>query len=634
MTMTEETSHGRDIHCKRSRWRARSTAPSPTRWRPTTACSSSARMSARSAACSAITDGLTARFGEHRCFDTPLAEAGIVGTAVGMAMNGMLPVVEMQFDAFAYPAFEQVVSHVAKMGNRTRGAVRLPDGDPHSLRRRHRRRRAPLRLVRGVLRAHTRPDRARAGDPAGRLLDAARGDPSIPTRSSSSSRRSSTGRRARSTPSAADDRPRRRRAPRHRCDAARLRNLGLRSRSRPRRPRKRRVAAFRSSTSARSTPFDDETVMAAVRSTGRAVVIAEAPGFASVAVRDRGPCQRALLRLPRGAGAPRHRIRCAVRAAQARALLPARRRPHPRRRRLALPAGTTDDARRSSACPTWVRDSPRRRSCAGSSPSATPSRRPADRRGRDGEEHRRGAVALRRNGRRAARRRGRDSRRRRAAASRWMTRSRHCRARPRLRGCRAARRTARRSAPARATCSSATARGRHAAAGRRRRPVQGIGLVIALSHPSRAHRGRSRCALPDRAPARARGRGVDLHAITADRAATASITRPTCCGAVSERGDAPATGDTTAGLGHRPRAEPLEHAAQGRRREDVRAAAPRSPRRPSGSMSTPPSCGSCAGRWPVDAHAARPLTAIIAKFVLLALAEYPRAGRPAERRRH
>jgi pyruvate dehydrogenase E1 component beta subunit len=73
-----------------------------------------------------ITDGLRARFGEERCFDTPLAESGIVGTAVGMAMNGMRPVVEMQFDAFAYPAFEQVVSHVAKMGNRTRGAVRLP----------------------------------------------------------------------------------------------------------------------------------------------------------------------------------------------------------------------------------------------------------------------------------------------------------------------------------------------------------------------------------------------------------------------------------------------------------------------------------------------------------------------------
>jgi len=73
-----------------------------------------------------ITDGLTAEFGEKRCFDTPLAEAGIVGMAVGMAMNGMRPVVEMQFDAFGYPAFEQIVSHAAKMRNRTRGRMALP----------------------------------------------------------------------------------------------------------------------------------------------------------------------------------------------------------------------------------------------------------------------------------------------------------------------------------------------------------------------------------------------------------------------------------------------------------------------------------------------------------------------------
>ena len=73
-----------------------------------------------------VTDGLAAAFGERRVFDTPLAESGIVGMAVGLAMNGMRPVVEMQFDAFAYPAFEQVVSHVAKMRNRTRGKVALP----------------------------------------------------------------------------------------------------------------------------------------------------------------------------------------------------------------------------------------------------------------------------------------------------------------------------------------------------------------------------------------------------------------------------------------------------------------------------------------------------------------------------
>ncbi len=73
-----------------------------------------------------VTDGLAARFGHRRVFDTPLAESGIVGTAIGMAMNGLVPVVEMQFDAFAYPAFEQITSHLAKLRNRTRGSTALP----------------------------------------------------------------------------------------------------------------------------------------------------------------------------------------------------------------------------------------------------------------------------------------------------------------------------------------------------------------------------------------------------------------------------------------------------------------------------------------------------------------------------
>jgi len=73
-----------------------------------------------------ITDGLARRFGEQRVFDSPIAESGIVGAAIGMAMNGLVPVVEMQFDAFAYPAFEQVTSHLAKLRNRTKGRVALP----------------------------------------------------------------------------------------------------------------------------------------------------------------------------------------------------------------------------------------------------------------------------------------------------------------------------------------------------------------------------------------------------------------------------------------------------------------------------------------------------------------------------
>lgn len=67
-----------------------------------------------------VTDGLADAFGERRCFDTPVSEAGIAGLAIGLAMAGFRPVVEMQFDAFAYPAFEQIASHMAKMRNRTR----------------------------------------------------------------------------------------------------------------------------------------------------------------------------------------------------------------------------------------------------------------------------------------------------------------------------------------------------------------------------------------------------------------------------------------------------------------------------------------------------------------------------------
>lgn len=73
-----------------------------------------------------ITDGIARDLGDERCFDTPLAESGIVGFAIGMCMAGLRPVVEMQFDAFAYPAFEQITSHVAKMRNRTRGRLSLP----------------------------------------------------------------------------------------------------------------------------------------------------------------------------------------------------------------------------------------------------------------------------------------------------------------------------------------------------------------------------------------------------------------------------------------------------------------------------------------------------------------------------
>src|SRR6185312_14078426 len=61
-----------------------------------------------------ITDGLQKDFGEHRVLDTPLAESGIVGTAVGLALRGYRPVCEIQFDGFVFPAFDQIISQVAK----------------------------------------------------------------------------------------------------------------------------------------------------------------------------------------------------------------------------------------------------------------------------------------------------------------------------------------------------------------------------------------------------------------------------------------------------------------------------------------------------------------------------------------
>ncbi|CAJ1581471.1 alpha-ketoacid dehydrogenase subunit beta [[Mycobacterium] wendilense] len=70
-----------------------------------------------------VTEGLSETFGESRCFDTPLAESAIVGVAIGMAIRGLRPVPEIQFDGFSYPAFDQIASHLAKYRMRTRGGV-------------------------------------------------------------------------------------------------------------------------------------------------------------------------------------------------------------------------------------------------------------------------------------------------------------------------------------------------------------------------------------------------------------------------------------------------------------------------------------------------------------------------------
>ena len=177
---------------------------------------------------------------------------GIVGTAIGMAMNGLVPVVEMQFDAFAYPAFEQITSHLAKLRNRTRGTARAPDRHPHPLRRRHRRGRAPQRLVGGLLHAHPGPARGDAGHPRRRLPPAAPGDrlprPGHLPRAEApllvqGDRRPDAGRPA--------DRPRGRPAPGHATSPSSPTARWSPPRWRPPRPPPRKAGTSRSSTCAR-----------------------------------------------------------------------------------------------------------------------------------------------------------------------------------------------------------------------------------------------------------------------------------------------------------------------------------------------------------------------------------------------
>jgi pyruvate dehydrogenase E1 component beta subunit len=73
-----------------------------------------------------VTDGLQKDFGEDRVIDTPLAESGIIGTAVGLALRGYRPVCEIQFDGFVFPGYDQIVSQVAKMHFRSGGRLRVP----------------------------------------------------------------------------------------------------------------------------------------------------------------------------------------------------------------------------------------------------------------------------------------------------------------------------------------------------------------------------------------------------------------------------------------------------------------------------------------------------------------------------
>jgi len=73
-----------------------------------------------------VTEGLQKKYGVERVFDSPLAESAIVGAGLGMALSGLRPVVELQFDGFTYPAFNQIISNVSRMNNRSRGRYKVP----------------------------------------------------------------------------------------------------------------------------------------------------------------------------------------------------------------------------------------------------------------------------------------------------------------------------------------------------------------------------------------------------------------------------------------------------------------------------------------------------------------------------
>ena len=73
-----------------------------------------------------VTEGLLDEFGKNRIFDSPIAESGIIGTAIGLAMRGYRPVTEIQFDGFIFPAFDQITSQLARLQNRSEGFTKMP----------------------------------------------------------------------------------------------------------------------------------------------------------------------------------------------------------------------------------------------------------------------------------------------------------------------------------------------------------------------------------------------------------------------------------------------------------------------------------------------------------------------------
>ena len=115
------------------------------------------------------TEGLRDEFGEERVLDTPLAENGIVGTAVGMALYGLRPIAEIQFSDFIYPGFDQILSETAKFRYRSAGQYTSPIVVRAPVGRRHQGRALSLAVARRPVRPHRRPQ---GGRPPRRRRDA------------------------------------------------------------------------------------------------------------------------------------------------------------------------------------------------------------------------------------------------------------------------------------------------------------------------------------------------------------------------------------------------------------------------------------------------------------------------------
>ena len=279
-----------------------------------------------------VTQGLFDEFGDDRVIDTPLTEGGIIGAAIGMALYGLVPVPEIQFADFIFPAYDQIVSELAKYRYRSGGeypakmVIRTPVGG--GIRGGHYHSQSPESLVH----PRRRPQGRLPVEPVRRQGPACSPRSAIPIRCCSSSRSASTA-------------PPRARCPRATtpCRSAR-RAIVARGQATSRslawgamlyealaaadeggRAGHRRA---RSSISARSGRVDIDTIVASVKKTGRVVVVHEAPKTLRLRRRARRARQREGVPPPRGAAGARDRLRHAV-PVHARDGVPAARAPHP-----------------------------------------------------------------------------------------------------------------------------------------------------------------------------------------------------------------------------------------------------------------------------------------------------------------